>query len=262
MFRKKYLIAATLGVFSLSLSCQKKAHKSAPPAIDDAAVLPLQSAADPTATPIEPPVASQPSPEPEPTQPIEPPVASQPSPEPEPTQPIEPLPPVEIPTKLKIKERQFWVYGKKDGQLAFNTPWDEEEGDAIDRDGSQVPEYAKSCLKTAEENYEKLSKLGSFQSRIQKLLASGVTADLTFLVVTVDNDQERDNLRKLDRDSYFWQWTDLHKKPVLGMNVYERGTWVWEVIASPGQCLGPESKEIRRLLDYSAKRLAEKGAKS
>ena len=244
MFRKKYLIAAVLGVFSLSLSCQKKEHKSAPPATDDGAGLPLQAVADPTATPIDPPVASQPGPEPEPTQ------------------PIEPLPPVEIPIKLKIKERQFWVYGKKDGQLAFNTPWDEEEGDAIDRDGSQVPEYAKSCLKTAEENYEKLSKLGSFQSRIQKLLASGVTADLTFLVVIVDNDKERDNLRKLDRDAYFWQWTDSHKKPVLGMNVYERGTWVWEVIASPGQCLSPESKEIIRLLDYSAKRLAEKGPKS
>ena len=185
-----------------------------------------------------------------------------PVPQPDPGPAPQPLPdPVPTAAGLQIKDRQFWVYTKVDRQLTFNTPWDETEGDAIVRDETQVPSYAEICLRRSQNAFEKIGESTAFKDKMESLLKEGATRDITFLVVTVDNNGERSNLRRLDRDAYFWHWNDPAKKPVLGMNLYSKGTWVWEVIASPNQCIQPDTKEMLRYLDYAAKRIAEKGAK-
>jgi hypothetical protein len=183
----------------------------------------------------------------------------------QPTTPVDPdpipPPPLIPPTELAIKENQFWVYTKVDNKLSFNTPWDATEGDAIERDGQKLPSFAQRCLQAAEKKYQTLAAKDSFKEKMLPLLALGATPQLTFLTIVVDNNGERDNLRKLDRDAYFWHWTDPAKKPVLTMNIYQKGTWVWEVVASPASCLQPSEKELLRYLDYAAKRFAEKGLK-
>lgn len=170
--------------------------------------------------------------------------------------PPEPLPPA--PTELRIKESQFWIYSKKEGQLSFNTPWDEEEGDGIIRDESAVPIYAKNCLDAARSTYNSLAARKDWQTRLQPLLEKRVTPELTFIIVTTDSESDRNALRRLDRDAYFWHWTDPVKKPVLSLNDYEKGSWVWEVIATPKTCVQPVVREIGRMFDWTSRRLTEK----
>lgn len=247
-----------LGGLCLGTACQKSSSskKSPESQTPETATLPLQDPSNPAANPVPvdpntPVIGSEPV---EPGGPSEPTTPTVPEPIPE--------PPVIPPTELSVKETQFWVYTKKDNQLSFNTPWDTAEGDGIERDAEKLPDYAKSCLESAVKSYQTLSLKQSFKDKMIPLLALGATPQLTFLTIVVDNKNERDNLRKLDRDAYFWHWNDPSKKPVLTMNVYEKGTWVWEVIASPGSCVQPDEKELLRYLDYAAKRFAEKGAKS
>lgn len=177
----------------------------------------------------------------------------------EPVTPVEPEKPLP-PTELRIKEAQFWVYERIDGNLSFNTPWDEEEGDGILRDENLAPSYARDCLRIAQETYANLAKLTDFQERIKPILAQGATSDLIFLVVSTDSENDRTALRKLDRDAYFWHWTDTAKKPVLSMNQYEKGSWVWEVIATPKSCIQPVIRDLGRYLDWTSRRQQEKGA--
>ena len=169
-----------------------------------------------------------------------------------------PTPPEPPPTELRIKESQFWVHTKTEGVLTFNTPWDETEGDGIIRDESMVPAYARSCLKAARSTYDSIAIHKDFQAKIKPLLEKGVTADLSFLVVVSESDADRTALRRLDRDAYFWHWNDPAKKPVLSMNQYEKGSWVWEVIATPSTCVQPVIRDIGRMFDWTSRRLAEK----
>lgn len=278
MLSKSSFHILLLGSLSLGTACQKSSSnkKTADAETPTTATLPLQDPSLPTVpgpgtvSPTNPdgsPIAVNPTlPDPNNpstgTEPLEPGGPAQPAnpttPDPEPI----PLPPVIAPTELAVKETQFWVYTKKDNQLNFNTPWDSTEGDAIERDGQKLPDYATSCLEAAQKKYDTLAGKQSFKDKMLPLLALGATPQLTFLTIVVDNKNERDNLRKLDRDAYFWHWNDPAKKPVLTMNIYEKGSWVWEVIASPGSCVQPDEKELLRYLDYAAKRFAEKGAKS
>lgn len=185
--------------------------------------------------------------------------ASQEPPTPGPIEevPTEVTPP---PTELKIIESQFWIYSKIDGVLSFNSPWDEIEGDGIVRDENLVPDYARDCLKEAKDTYANLAVIPAFQEKIKPILATGATPDLTFLVVSSDSEDDRNELRKLDRDAYFWHWNYPAKKPVLSLNQYEIGTWVWEVIATPKTCIQPVIRELGRYLDWTARRQIEKGA--
>ncbi|RZA27289.1 MAG: hypothetical protein EOP10_00645 [Proteobacteria bacterium] len=177
--------------------------------------------------------------------------------EPEPV-PVEPPPPP--PTELRIKENQFWIHKRVDGALVFNTPWDEEEGDGIIRDENAVPAYAKRCLQSAENLYNALAATSDFKTRMKPLLDARVSPDLTFLVTVTDSVNDRSALRRLDRDAYFWYWTDAAKRPVVSLNQYQKGGWVWEVIATPSSCTQPNIPELRRFLDWSTRRVAEKGA--
>jgi hypothetical protein len=45
-------------------------------------------------------------------------------------------------------------------------------------------------------------------------------------------------------------------RPSLAMSRFQQGSWVWEVIASPGECLQPDTRDIQRYLDYVITRLA------
>lgn len=274
MLSKSSFTILLLGSLSLGTACQKSSSnkKTADTDTGTPATLPLQDPSNPAVpgpgNPTNPdgsPVAVNPSlPDPNSpsigTEPVEPGGPTAPT-TPVPAEPT-PVPPVVAPTELAVKETQFWVYTKKDNELSFNTPWDSTEGDAIERDREKLPAFATTCLDAAQKQYETLAAKQTFKDKMLPLLALGATAELTFLTIVVDNKSERDNLRKLDRDAYFWHWNDPAKKPVLAMNIYEKGSWVWEVIASPGSCVQPSEKELLRYLDYAAKRFAERGAKT
>lgn len=175
--------------------------------------------------------------------------------------PEPPVPePVLPPTEFRIKESQFWVHTKIEGALTFNTPWDDAEGDSIIRDETLVPAYARTCLEAARSTYESIAIHKDFQAKLKPLLEKGVTPELTFLVAVVDSEEDRTALRRLDRDAYFWHWNDPVKKPVLTMNQYQKGSWVWEVIATPKTCIQPVIRDIGRMFDWTSRRLMEKEA--
>ncbi|RYZ64168.1 MAG: hypothetical protein EOP09_16390 [Proteobacteria bacterium] len=255
MLRIVLPLLAALSVLTAT-SCNKSSGgDSNPPA--PAAPIPLGGGESPPVDPsIEPVVDSPATPATEPTEGGT--VVVNPVEEPVPVTPPEPPPPP--PTELRIKESQFWIHKKVDGALVFNTPWDEEEGDGIIRDETAVPAYAKRCLESAKARYNALAENEDFKTLMKPLLDAYVSPDLTFLVTVTDSIDDRSALRRLDRDAYFWYWTDAAKRPVVSLNQYQKGSWMWEVIATPSSCTQPNIPELRRFLDWSTRRVAEKGA--
>lgn len=156
---------------------------------------------------------------------------------------------------LKLKEDQFWVYRLNRELLSFNSPWDKVAGNGIVRSSKDMPEFAKDCLDEAKQNFSIIQNEASVKERLGALIGGGTTAQLIFLVNVVPVDGRRSVLRRLDRDAYFWHWMREDQRPSLSMSRFQQGSWVWEVIASPGECLQPDPKEIQRYLDYVAMRL-------
>lgn len=156
---------------------------------------------------------------------------------------------------LKHKENQFWVYRQNRELLSFNSPWDKVAGNGIIRSSKDMPAFAKDCLDQAKQNFSVIQDQASVKKRFGALIGGGTTAQLIFLVNVVPVDGRRSDLRRLDRDAYFWHWMREDERPSLAMSRFQQGSWVWEVIASPGECLQPDPKEIQRYLDYVAMRL-------
>ncbi|HET9236072.1 MAG TPA: hypothetical protein VFO10_02405 [Oligoflexus sp.] len=156
---------------------------------------------------------------------------------------------------LKHKEDQFWVYRLNREMLSFNSPWDKVAGNGIVRSSKDMPDFAKDCLDEARQNFSIIQNQASVKERFGALIGGGTTAQLIFLVNVVPVDGRRSDLRRLDRDAYFWHWMREDQRPSLTMSRFQQGSWVWEVIASPGECLQPDPKEIQRYLDYVAMRL-------
>jgi hypothetical protein len=157
---------------------------------------------------------------------------------------------------LRLKEEQFWVYRLNREFLSFNSPWDKEAGHAIVLTPTNVPDFARNCLEQAKQNFSIMQHEPAMKERLAALIGAGATAQLIFMVNVVPVDGRRNDLRRLDRDAYFWHWTREDQRPSLSMSIFQKGSWVWEVIASPGECHQPDTKEIPRYLDYVAMRLA------
>ncbi len=156
---------------------------------------------------------------------------------------------------LRHKEDQFWVYRLNRDYLSFNTPWDKETGHGIVRSPGNIANFAKDCLDQAKQSFSLVHNEPSMKERFGALIGNGATVQLIFLVNVVPLDGRRNDLRRLDRDAYFWHWTREDARPSLAMSRFQQGSWVWEVIASPSECLQPDIKEILRYLDYVALRI-------
>ncbi|HYX31968.1 MAG TPA: hypothetical protein VE954_02555 [Oligoflexus sp.] len=157
---------------------------------------------------------------------------------------------------LTRKEDQFWVYRFKNDILSFNTPWDKEAGNGIIRSGANLPAYVIGCLNQAKERFNTLQSQDDIKARFGQVIASGATAKLIFMVNAVPVDGRRNDLRRMDRDAYFWHWMREDLRPSLAMSKFQEGVWVWEVLASPEACEQPDETEMKRYLDYVASRLA------
>lgn len=151
---------------------------------------------------------------------------------------------------------QYWVYREENNALLFNTPWDKDEGDEIKRNAEGLPDYALECLKQGQKELADAEANGSL--KWNTLAGSGATNKLVYLVNVVSNSNRMQRLRALDRDAYFWHWTSETKRPYLAMSNFKRGTFVWELVATPQGCLQPSIKEAQRYVDYAANRLSKK----
>jgi hypothetical protein len=151
---------------------------------------------------------------------------------------------------------QFWVYREDSNGLLFNTPWDKEEGEDIKRTTEDVPDFAIECLKKSQETLAAAEANGSLNWNA--LASQGATKKMVYLVNVVSRSSRLQNLRYLDRDAYFWHWTSESSRPYLAMSNFKRGTFVWEVVASPQACVQPSIKEAQRYVEYAAKRLSKK----
>jgi hypothetical protein len=157
---------------------------------------------------------------------------------------------------LRHKEDQFWVYRLDQNFVLFNTPWDKVPGHGIIRSPQNMPGYAKNCLEEARQSFSVLQNEDAMKERFGAAIGSGATSQLIYMVNVVPQDGRRNDLRRQDRDAYFWHWTREDTRPSLAMSRFQQGSWVWEVIASPGECLQPDAREIQRYLDYVIARLA------
>jgi hypothetical protein len=172
--------------------------------------------------------------------------------------------------QIAIKEIQFWVHQSTQGTLTFNTPWDEVEGDGIKRDREGIADYATACADNAKAQIESILKTQIAQDAFGPLTVKGVPPVLTILVNVVDNDRPSTfvQLRKLDRDAYFWHWHWVNKwfntttreieevvaKPSLALTRFDQGEWIYEVIASPENCRQPKEADIYRYAAYAKTR--------
>ncbi|MCX6128484.1 MAG: hypothetical protein NTX25_05390 [Proteobacteria bacterium] len=156
---------------------------------------------------------------------------------------------------LQVTEEQFWVYSLEGQKTRFNDPWDSEQGDAIKRDRAGVPEYALKCLDEAQAEFSQLQSREQIKASLGKLILAGASPRFIYLVNVVGAEGRRDVLRRLDRDAYFWHWTELTKRPSLAMSNFKKGVWVWEIIASPQSCIKSSEKQMQRYLDYAGFRL-------
>lgn len=151
---------------------------------------------------------------------------------------------------------QFWVYREDTNGLLFNTPWDKEEGDEIKRSTEGVPDYAVACLKKSQKALADAEASGLL--KWNSLASKGATDKLVYLVNVVSRSSRSAYLRDLDREPYFWHWTSETARPYLAMSNFKKGTFVFEVVASPQRCETPSIKEAQRYVDYAEKRLLKK----
>jgi len=151
---------------------------------------------------------------------------------------------------------QFWVYREDTNGLLFNTPWDKEEGDEIKRSTEGVPDYAVACLKKSQKVLADAEASGLL--KWNSLASQGATDKLVYLVNVVRRRNRAAYLRDLDREPYFWHWTSETARPYLAMSNFKKGTFVFEVVASPQGCALPSIKEAQRYVDYAEKRLLKK----
>lgn len=162
------------------------------------------------------------------------------------------------PGKLKAEtklEVQYWTYALEDGRISFRFPWEHDgNGDAV-FDESRVPEYGRTCSQKARERFHDTFQRSDLLEQFERLHAKGVTSRFTLIVNVIPSRNFLNQLRRWDRDAYFWHWNGRYYRPALSMSQFRQGTWVWEVIAYPGTCLQPQETEIRRFLDYVEKRV-------
>ncbi|HET9237285.1 MAG TPA: hypothetical protein VFO10_08540 [Oligoflexus sp.] len=151
---------------------------------------------------------------------------------------------------------QFWVYREDTNGLLFNTPWDKEEGDEIKRSTEGVPDYAVACLKKSQKVLADAEASGLL--KWNSLASQGATDKLVYLVNVVSNSRRTAYLRNLDREPYFWHWTSETARPYLALSNFKKGSFVFEVVASPQKCELPSIKEAQRYVDYAEKRLLKK----
>jgi hypothetical protein len=156
---------------------------------------------------------------------------------------------------LTFKEEQFGVYRIDKEKISFNSPWDKEPGHAIARSAENLPPMATDCLQRAKDRFAELQNQAEVKNRLEAALANGATSQLIFLMNVVMVDGRRNELRRLDRDAYFWHWTREDLRPSLAVSKFQEGAWVWEVIVSPTACVQPDAKEMMRYLDYATSRL-------
>ncbi len=151
---------------------------------------------------------------------------------------------------------QFWLYREDSSGLQFNTPWDKTEGDEIQRSAEAMPDFAVACLKKSQQYLAEAEANGTL--KWNSLASKGATDKLVYLVNVVSKSSRITNLRNLDRDAYFWHWTSENARPYLAMSNFKKGTFVWEVVASPQSCIQPSIKEAQRYVDYADNRLSKK----
>lgn len=151
---------------------------------------------------------------------------------------------------------QYWVYREDSNGLQFNTPWDKTDGDDIKRSAEGIPDFAVECLKKSQKALAEAEASGSL--KWNDLASKGATDKLVYLVNVVSKSNRIAALRNLDRDAYFWHWTSESARPYLAMSNFKRGTFVWEVVASPQGCVLPSIKEAQRYVEYADQRLSKK----
>lgn len=151
---------------------------------------------------------------------------------------------------------QFWVYREDSNGLQFNTPWDKTEGDEIKRSVEGIPDYALTCLKKSQKALAEAEASGAL--KWNTLASKGATDKLVYLVNVVSRSSRITALRNLDRDAYFWHWTSETARPYLAMSNFKKGSFVFEVVASPQGCVLPSIKEAQRYVDYADNRLSRK----
>lgn len=265
---RNFIILLCLFIFSSACSKSSKESPRDVPTDDRPAEGQTPSAADapeeaaPVSSPEEPPGSGSPD---------EIGVAPQPDPgvnpggvspdEPHPVVPSEenpePAAPEEIvedrPTVFAVSEVQYWIYEKDGDKLIFNNPWDSEEGDGIQRDAAKLPAYVRACTDDAKGKFEE--KMAASQEKVRQLLEAGGSPRVTLLVNVVEMVSERNALRRLDRDAYFWNWPDPKARPYFALANFRKGSFVWEVIAAEDGCVQPDSREVDRYLDHVRARL-------
>lgn len=158
--------------------------------------------------------------------------------------------------KAEIKpEIQYWIYTLENAQISFRFPWENEgNSDAVFED-SGVPEYGRACRQKTSELFQDTFLRSDLVERFERLHAKGVTSRFTLIVNVIPSPKFLPNLRRWDRDAYFWHWNGRFFRPALSMSNFRQGTWVWEAIAYPGSCLQPQAAEVIRFLDYVEKRM-------
>ncbi|NRA63972.1 MAG: hypothetical protein HRU19_05780 [Pseudobacteriovorax sp.] len=156
-------------------------------------------------------------------------------------------------SKCSAYRSQVWVFQEDKAW----TPWqDDYEPLALDSD--LVTEDARACLESAQAQLESALADEDMKALIETVLAAQGTERIIALVSDVKRYSSNSWFegKYIDRDPYFWHWNQDKKVPSLAMSRFDRGAWVWESSLTRGVCKHPSIPEMKRYLEYAAKRLS------
>lgn len=163
---------------------------------------------------------------------------------------------VSVAAKAELNPKpQYWIYTVENGHAVFRFPWDSEGQGDVSFDDRDLPDYGRACSLESQELFQKTFSSGVLADRLERIRAKGATSRFTHIVNVIPSRNFLPQLRRWDRDPYFWHWNGSFFRPELSMSNFRRGTWVWESIAYPGSCLQPKADDISRYLEYVEKRM-------
>jgi hypothetical protein len=157
---------------------------------------------------------------------------------------------------------QYWMLERRGMNLSFNSPWDGDPSASILEDprDPSIQAFTHACAERAERELRALLVREDIQRTWEEIASLGGSQQLLIVVNQAPSGTQLRDLQALDRAPEMWFWNQDDKRPQLAFALWNRGSFVYEVAASPENCWMVPEENLTDLLQYAAKRLSRRKA--